>query len=465
VSCVDGGVENQEGFVSTDEVILRLRQAIRAANNVVEPAVSQAVETLTPVTTPVVSAAPEAEQPVAVAVEDQPVATFAPTSDIQAVADADPAPLLPVKKLASKRTVMAAAIAFALATTMGTIGVWKGNRAYGPEMYGYDGMVPAAEASTKNLNYAVFDLNLNIRALREAQIQRMTRTPDVILLGASHWQEGDKSIAPGLDFFNSHIHRDYWEDLLGMVNLYVKYDRLPKKMIIAIRDNQFKPIEARTDFLWEPGIPSYREMTERLGIESQNMFKTLPYDRIKALVSLPMLFENLTRWHNAKERPHVSTEKQFDTLDTLLPDGSIVWSRKHMALFTQERALKETMAFVEKRRNDPPRVDQQGVDAFEKVLVFLKERGVEVTLVKPPFNPVYYDAVQEGTYKDGLTRIEELVQDIATRHGLKVIGSYNPHDIGCVKEMYIDAEHSNSQCLKKVLAPYVAEHTQKTAAK
>jgi hypothetical protein len=431
VSCVDGVAETDSRYVSTDEVISRLREAIRAANG----------------------AQTKPQAVVAKPVVQNNIAD----SDTSVVARTTPAN-------ANKKSGLAYVLAFAAATVLGIAGVWNGNRAYGPEMYGYDGMVPAAEASSKNLNYAVFDLNLNIRALREAQIQRMPKAHDVVLLGASHWQEGDRSIAAGVDFFNSHIHRDYWEDLLGMVNLYVKYDRLPKKFIISLRDNQFKPVEKRTDFLWEPGIPSYHEMTQRLGIERQSTWKTLPYDRMKALVSLPMLFENLTRWHNATELPGPSEQKHFKTLDTLLPDGSIIWSDKHKALFTQERALKESMAFVEVRRNDPPVVDHKGVVAFEKVLHFLKEKGVEVTFVKPPFNPVYYDAVQQGTYAKGLKSIEKLIDDLAVRHGIKVIGSYNPHDVGCTKEMYIDAEHSNSTCLTKVLEPFVAEHAAQTSS-
>jgi hypothetical protein len=350
------------------------------------------------------------------------------------------------------------AAAFIALTVFGLAAIWNANCAYGPEMYGQAGMVPAADASSKNLNYAVFDLNLNIRQLREEQIKRMPKAHDVVLLGASHWQEGERSVAPGIDFFNSHIHRDYWEDLLGMVNLYVKYDRLPKKLIISIRDNQFKPVEVRKDFLWEPGIPSYHEMAARLGIEPQPIYKTLPYDRMRALLSMPMLFENLTRWHNATERPGPTTENRFETLDVLLPDGSIRWSKQRLKLFSQERALAESMAFVEARRNDPPVVDQQGVEAFEKVLVLLKEKGVEVSLIKPPFNPIYYDAVQQGTYAEGLKNIEKLINDIAARHGLKVYGSYNPHDIGCDASMYIDAEHSNVTCLTKVFAPFVADY-------
>ncbi len=356
------------------------------------------------------------------------------------------------------------AAAFAIATLAGLAAVWNGNQIYGPEMYGRNGMAPAAMAHAQGLNYAVFDLNLNVRALREAQIERMEKAPDVVIIGASQFQEGNRDIMPGVNFFNSHIHRDYWEDLLGMVNLYVKHDRLPKTFIIAIRDLQFTPVDKRKDFLWEPGIPSYREMSQRLGIEPESYVKTLPYERIRALFSFPMLFDNLTRWYNATEWPGASSQHQFDSLDTLSPDGSIVWSRKHKALFTPERTKNEVAALVKMRANSPPEVDQQGVAAFDKELDFLKERGVEVYLIHPPYNPLFHDAIQGTPFAEGVARIDALTQEIADRHGLKVLGSFNPHKIGCEASMYIDAEHSSADCLKKLFAPFVAEQLSKKSA-
>jgi hypothetical protein len=351
------------------------------------------------------------------------------------------------------------ALAFALATVAGIASIWFGNKAYGPEMYGSTGMVPAAEAHAQQLNYAVFDLNLNIRALRDEQLKRMTKTPEVVLLGASHWQEAHKDLLKGYDFFNAHIHRDYWEDPLGMVELLVRHNRLPKKLIISLRDNQFTPVEKRKDFLWEPGIPAYRAMTERLGIEAGSYIKTLPYDRGRALISLPMLFENFTRWHKATERPGPSQSKNFETLDTLLPDGSIVWSNERMRLFTQERTHAESVAFANLRKNTPPIVDPKGVEAFETLLRFLKEKGVSVYLVKPPFNPTYYDMLQGSPYAEGLQRIESLIAKLGADHKLPVFGSFNPHDLGCTSEMYIDAEHSNEKCLQKVFDQFTAIDT------
>jgi hypothetical protein len=348
------------------------------------------------------------------------------------------------------------ALAFALATALGMGGIFIGNQSYAPEMYGQGGMAPAADAHAQNKNYAVFDLNLNIRALREEQLKRMTKTPDIIILGASHWQEANKDLLRGRDFFNAHIHRDYWEDPLGMVELLVRYNRLPKKLIISIRDNQFKPVEKRTDFLWEPGIPAYRAMSARLGLTTESYVKTLPYDRARALLSLPMFFENFTRWYNASERPGSSDKSRFETLDTLMPDGSILWSNHKMSIFTPERTLTESMAFAEKRRNDPPVVDPQGVEAFNALLTFLKGQGVSVYLVNPPFNPMFYDKLQGTPYAEGLARIETLVQKIATEHKLPLFGSFNPHKIGCTSDMFIDAEHSHPDCLQKVFDQYIA---------
>jgi hypothetical protein len=387
-----------------------------------------------------------------VATADVSVSVEQATSPLQLQSPEVVRPAKAKKRAGSKRY----AFAFLLATLAGVSSVWFGNQAYAPEMYGTGGMVAAADAHAQQLNYAVFDLNLNIRALRDEQLKRMTKTPDVIILGASHWQEAHKDLIKGQDFFNAHIHRDYWEDPLGMVELLVRHNRLPKKLIISIRDNQFKPVATRKDFLWEPGIPAYRAMADRLGLEKESYLDTLPYNRGRALLSLPMLFENVTRWIKAPEKPGPSEAKHFETLDTLLPDGSILWSAKHMNVFTQERTRQESDAFAAKRQNDPPQIDPKGVEAFETMLRFLKSQGVSVYLVNPPFNPMFYDKMQGTPYAEGLQRIEALTQKFSKDFEFPVFGGFNPHTLGCTSDMFIDAEHSNPVCLQKVFDQFMA---------
>ena len=358
--------------------------------------------------------------------------------------------------IARKAGSLRYAVAFVAATLAGLFATSVANKAYAPEMYATGGMLPAANAHAKGLNYAVFDLNLNIRALRDAQLARMTKTPDIIIIGASHWQESHKELLKGRDIFNAHIHRDYWEDLLGMVELLVKHDKLPHKLIFSIRDKQFTPVDARKDYLWEPGIPAYRAMAKRLGLEPESYLKTAPYDRARALISLPMLFENVTRWHNALEHPHATDETHFQSLDVLLPDGSILWSQDHKNIFTPERARREANKFAEAAINDPPKIDAKGVAAFGKVLDFLQQKGVKVYFVQPPFNPVFYDRVQDTDYMKGLNRLDDLTRRIAAERGIPVFGSFNPHEVGCTADEYIDAEHSNPKCLQHVWDQFIA---------
>jgi hypothetical protein len=348
------------------------------------------------------------------------------------------------------------ALATLLLVGVGLAGIWRANVAFAPEMYAEQGMVPAAKANAAGQNYAVFDLNLNIRRWREEQVARFTETPDVLVMGASHWQEAHAGLVRSERMFNGHVHRDYWEDMLGVAEVYVRNKRLPKRIILSIRDNLFTPIEDRKDFLWEPGIPNYRMMADRLGLAKQSAWKTYPFQRVKERLSLAMLYSNVTRWYNSIQRPQATTEAHFDHLDTLLPDGSILWSADHMAVFTPERARKEALSFAAARRNDPPKVDPKGLKAIDALLTFLKAQGTEVVLVHPPFNPVFYDAVQGGSYPKGLDRIRQITKDLAAKHGLHIIGEFDPAKVGCTAEMYIDAEHGNPACLQKIFDQYEA---------
>ena len=97
-----------------------------------------------------------------------------------------------------------------------------------PLSYSAAAQARAADALAAGTPYAVFDLNLETRGLRRAQIARLPHRPEVVVLGASHWQEAHADLLPGRSFYNAHVHRDYHEDLLAVVEMLLRHDRLPK---------------------------------------------------------------------------------------------------------------------------------------------------------------------------------------------------------------------------------------------
>jgi len=341
-------------------------------------------------------------------------------------------------------------------TLVGLAGVWAGNRAFAPEMYDHATAEQIADALAAGQNYALYDLNINIREIRDAQIARMKEAPEVAVLGASHWQEAHAELLPGKRFYNAHVHRDYYEDMLGVTEMFVRHDKLPRQMIIAIRDNLFMPIEKRKDYLWLPGIPYYRAMAARLGLKPHPMWQTLPTQRWRELASIQMLYGNAVRWYKSDARPHRTQDAMMPEMDLLLPGGSIIWSREHQRLFSPQRAEKLAAAFAEANRNQPPAIDPEGVVTIDKLLEYLKARNVDLVLAHPPFNPDFYKAIQGTSYLAGLKKVEDITRQLAQKHGLKIIGSFDPDKVGCDEDDYIDAEHGNPECLGKLLNQFLA---------
>ena len=346
-------------------------------------------------------------------------------------------------------------VAFILAISgLGVIAV--ANRSYAPEMYDESRLGIIADAFSNGQNYAVFDLNINIRKLRDEQISRLSLTPNIVILGASQWQEARTDLLVNRHALNAHVHRDYYEDVLGVVEMLVRNDKLPRDLVITVRDRLFTPVAQRADTLWLPGIPYYSAMARRLSLEPHDFIETQPLQRPRELISLAMLFTNAARWHNATNRPHPTLMNGQPDLDLLRPDGSIKWSDEHRALFTQDRSRKLSIAHADASRNRAPAIDAKGVEALDRLLTYLGLRGVRVHLAHPPFNPIFFDRVQDTPYMEGLRQVEAVTRELAAKHRLGLVGSFDPADLGCKAEMFIDAEHANATCLSELMADIAA---------
>lgn len=337
---------------------------------------------------------------------------------------------------------------------VGLAGIWQGNKYFAPMLFDQNMIREVAETHVEGRNYGVFDLNINIRDLRNETIKRLPKTPEVGILGASHWQEAHTGLLSGVDLYNSHIHRDYYEDMMAMVEIYERHDRLPKNLIITIRDKLLTPVADRTDFLWLPGIKYYRDFAARVGYPAHSMIETLPVQTWRELLNWPLLKTHGSRHLMAPVMPHATDRDFFETLDVLLPGGSIKWSQEHLDIFTQKRARDEALAFAEASKNSPPRVDPKGVEHMEFLFQYLKDKGINVTLAHPQFNPVFWDEVQGTDYMVGLKRIEGLTQSWADKYGFGYVGGFRPEQVGCKAEQYIDAEHGDPACLGMLLMQY-----------
>ena len=364
----------------------------------------------------------------------------------------------------SRRGALRYLATFAIVTIVGLVTIYTLNGRFAMEYYLRDYSERIADAFDNGSNFGVFDLNIDIRNLRDAHIAKLDETPDVVLLGASHWQEADVGLVTDRNMYNAHIHRDYYEDPLAMIEMLERHHRLPETLILTIRDNQFTPVAARTDFLWLPGIPYYRRMAKRLGITPHHPVETAPIVHWRDRLSLDMLYTNAKRWFEAPVKPGPTQAQSSDTLDLLVPGGSIVWSAKHEEFFTAERSRNESLDFAAFKRVNPPMIDPKGVEHIHTLLRHLHKKGVYVYLAHPPFNPIFWDAVQGSPYMEGNRRVREIVQGWADEFGWKVIGGFDPRPLGCRADQYIDAEHANRDCLSAIFQQFMTLDRERTGA-
>lgn len=338
---------------------------------------------------------------------------------------------------------------------VGLCAVRAANTAFAPMLYDQKKIVEVGQALAGGKNYLTHDLNIETRGLRHAHIANLTRAPYVAVIGGSQWQEAHADLARGDDFYNAHVQGDYYEDILAVPEMFVRYGKLPEQVIISIREDLFTPVADRADTLWVPALQDYRAMAKRLSIAAHDAYTAELTPRLRQSLSLPLLKANVIRHFNAPAAPHISTLSKHPTLDVLLADGSIRRSERRDAVLTRQRARADALSAAYQRRNQPPKIDENGVIAVDKVLEFLTLQGVRVTLAHPPFNPVYWNAVQDSPYLDGVRRIEAITDDFARKYGMDVIGGFDPAKSGCMAEDYIDGEHANARCLGRIVDQFL----------
>jgi hypothetical protein len=301
-------------------------------------------------------------------------------------------------------------------------------------------------------NYGVFDLNVDIRGIRRGQFAAMEKAPEVMLLGASHWQEGSADLMPNHEMFNAHVHRDYYDDIVAAVGLMAKNDLWPQTVVVSIRDQTFRSVANRTDYLWLPWIPDYLEAESALGIEPRPFLENFQPHDSWSLFSLTNFSTSAEVWLSNAGVPGPTKAELLTDLDILMADGSIRWSQEHIDFFTRERARVEALDMARKVRDTQPEMNEHAIAAVDGALARLKAEGVEVILVHPPFNPIFYDRIADSTFEQGLADIHALTVELADRHGFATAGSFSPYDMGCTSSMYIDAEHSGPSCLGRVFS-------------
>jgi hypothetical protein len=327
-----------------------------------------------------------------------------------------------------------------------------GNYFLNPMIYRVSYMRETAQALENGASYGIYDTNINWRALRREQIKLKTTSPQVIVSGGSRWQEASLIHTPGKTFFNAFGHSDFNEDFFAIVGLLEKNNKMPDTLVLSLRYSIFAPLPDRDATGWKEWAPEYKAMMSKLGLKSHSWNALVRKEHWFALFSIADLIAAIKRRINSEEHPQILAKRTSNTLDMIRADGSLQWSDKNLKLFTPSFAEKDASKRLNRYKDSILRVDQSMVDATDKLFGYLKSKNVRVVLAQTPFHPTFYDGIKDREYGRTLDEIEAIGRQLAEKHNMSVIGSFDPLKVGCSKDEFIDWHHGTPECLAKIFA-------------
>lgn len=342
---------------------------------------------------------------------------------------------------------------FVAVAVLALLAVAGANYLLNPMIYSPSHLRDIASRLNAGGNYAIYDPNINWRALRREHIRIMSETPDVILAGGSDWQEASADLVQGKSFYNAHVHADFAEDLFAITYLLEDSGRMPQTLVLGIGHLAFQPLDRREFTEWLEWAPEYRAMAGKLQVEPHSRFDMLRAEHWKALLSL----RELKRRFDLERRRTVSAGptdlNETDSQEVIAADGSLLWSRASKARFTPAYARDLSLKMLGKLPEvdeSEPQVDPALVEATGKLIAHLKDSGVNVVLVLAPFNPDYYDVARRLPFGRTLHEVEAVARRFGAEYGVAVAGSLDPHEAGCSADQFNDSHHPKHACLKQV---------------
>ncbi|WP_321491578.1 hypothetical protein [uncultured Desulfobacter sp.] len=132
----------------------------------------------------------------------------------------------------------------------------------------------------------------------------------------------------------------------------------------------------------------------------------------------------------------------------LLPDAGLVYSSKHILDADSKRVPIGGTNY--KIFDNVPPSSISGEIIFKKLICLLAQNGINVTLLMTPYHHnVWMNKKSVTTI--ALINIESKVRKIGGEIGVKVIGSYNPDNVGCNPDEFYDQMHPKYTCISTIL--------------
>lgn len=293
---------------------------------------------------------------------------------------------------------------------------------------------------------------------RRMQIESLTKK-DVLVLGSSRVASLHASAFPGHSFVNMSVLAAQLGDLLSLYRIFDRLDKEPFQVVLGADPLM---IAQGPDYLrWKSLRPELIDMhlTLRLPLplhlDEQPSF-WLPLEYLELLS--PSYFQQSVGRLSRPGSDHkcLPTDKEYDTNDITLPDGSLHWTfdnpRNEIDPSVLRRKAESDAAELTKPSNLPSNmVNQEKVRIFAAFVKYLQQRKIHVVLFLTPYHPLTFNELNRSGKYPLLQQAQSEYEAMADQYGMQIVGSYNPSDCSLSEEDFWDGLHLHEIALARLL--------------
>ena len=290
----------------------------------------------------------------------------------------------------------------------------------------------------------------NERDLKHALALRPT-TAQCAVIGSSHIMQISSVRKERLlsdncpSLINLGVSGASLEDYLALSETILRNEKPPKVIVFGIDPWS---LNFDRDSRWVRYKQNFFHMKSKLEGEYHDDNSSSTLALMRNLISREYLLRSLQLI--LSERLSIENVQEFDHrlgLDdpVLLPDGSLIYSGKHI-----RSTLASKISGVHEFRIRGTRwVTEKAVELFTRLVNHLQQQKFKIIFVLAPYHPAVWN-IAEPSAMTAINVVESKVHKIARLTGAQVIGSYNPSNIGCTTDEFLDAVHGKTTCLTKL---------------
>lgn len=288
------------------------------------------------------------------------------------------------------------------------------------------------------------------RLLMKAMIDSCKKDIDVLILGSSRVMQISEDMFDNKRVLNLGVSGATYEDITGLLYLYLQGHKTPKAIIIGIDPQHFNANIG--DTRWKSIDREYARYSE--DVLGEKVSCGINLEKWENLFSVTY-FQEAIKYYKRPKRYLQAIDYDIQGTDieygiAIRYDGSSVYGREY-----ETRSLTKTnheaQTEIYSQWENYKELSTRELNRWQNLIQYARQQCVELYFFEAAFHPIVYHRLTMDAQFEGMKKGMEYVEKMAEENGITQIGSYNPDDCHLCDSDFYDGMHMRRRAIEREL--------------